>query len=297
MKVGGYDGALALAYAQSVASSLGAELVALPSGDDQSSARLRSALLAGELDAVVQAYPDLPTERAVGVAVAAVPRRADPRDALCARDGLALADLPAGARVGVEHPLRRAQLLSRRPDLHVVELVGDVDTLLGRVGSDDTDRHVDAVILAAAALERLGRLDAITKYFGIDPWPTAPGQGALAVETRTGDEKSVAKVNHTTSRLTAEAERAVLAMLEVSCTAPMGAHAILDEGLLFLSVRVYREDGSEQLTSSHALYPDDSADPIGELAKRVTDELLASGAAELAPLRVRGDIPGRWGTE
>ncbi len=107
----------------------------------------------------------------------------------------------------------------------------------------------------------------------------------------------MAKVDHTTSRLTAEAERAVLALLEAGCSAPIGAHAILDDGLLFLSARVYREDGSEQLTSSHALYPEDSSDPIGELAKRVTDELLASGAAGLAPLSASRDIPGPGGTE
>ena len=310
LKIGTRGSALALAQAQTVASSLGAELVVIQSEGDRSTASiaslggsgvfaaaLREALLAGRVDAVIHSYKDLPTAPTAGLVIAAVPKRADARDALCARDGLTLTDLPAGSRVGTGSPRRRAQLLSRRSDLEVVELRGNVDTRLGRVGSEDADRHLDAVVLAAAGLERLGRLDAVTEYFGIDDWPTAPAQGALAVETRAGDAKPVAKVDHKPSRLTAEAERAVLALLEAGCAAPVGAHANLDDGLLFLSARVYREDGGEYLTSSHALYPEDSIDPIGELAKRVTDELLASGAAELAPLAGSRDIQGPEGTE
>ena len=310
LRIGTRGSALALAQAQTVASALGAELVVIQSEGDRSTASLaslggagvfaaalREALLAGEVDAVVHSYKDLPTAPTPGLVIAAVPKRADARDALCARDDLTLAELPAGARVGTGSPRRRAQVLARRPDLEVVELRGNVDTRLGRVGSDDPERHLDAAVLAAAGLDRLTRLDAVTEFFGIDAWPTAPAQGALAVETRTGDERSVAKVDHKTSRLTAEAERAVLALLEAGCSAPIGAHAILDDGLLFLSARVYRENGSEQLTSSHALYPEDSSDPVGELAKRVTDELLASGAAGLAPLSASRDIPGPGGTE
>jgi hydroxymethylbilane synthase len=315
VKIGTRGSALALAQAQTVASKLGAELVIIHSEGDRSSAplaslggagvfaaALREALLAGEVDAVVHSYKDLPTAPFDGLTIAAVPKRADARDALCARDGLTLAELPAGARVGTGSPRRRAQLLARRPELDVVELRGNVDTRLGRVGSgrvgsDGADRHLDAVVLAAAGLDRLGRLEAATELFGIDGWPTAPAQGALAVEVRVGDEKSVAKVDHTPSRLTAETERAVLAVLEAGCSAPIGAHAILDDGLLFLSARVYGLDGSEQLTSSHALYPEDSHDAVGELAQRVADELLASGAAGLAPLSASRDIPGPGGTE
>ena len=310
LRIGTRGSALALAQAQTVASALGAELVVIESEGDRSAASLaslggagvfaaalREALLAGEVDAVVHSYKDLPTAPIPGLVIAAVPKRADARDVLCARDGLTLAQLPAGSRVGTGSPRRRAQLLARRSDLEIVDLRGNVDTRLGRVGSDDPERHLDAVVLAAAGLDRLGRLEAVTEYFGIDPWPTAPAQGALAVETRVGDEKTVAKVNHAPSRLTAEAERAVLALLEAGCSAPIGAHAIVDDGLMFLSARVYREDGSEQLTSSHALYPEDSSDPIGELAKRVAGELLASGAAELAPLGASRGIPGPGGTE
>jgi len=310
LRIGTRGSALALAQAQTVAAKLGAELVVIQSEGDRSTASLaslggsgvfaaalREALLAGEVDAVVHSYKDLPTAPTPGLAIAAVPKRADARDALCARDGLTLANLPAGARIGTGSPRRRAQLLARRGDLEIVDVRGNVDTRIGRVGSDDAERHLDAVVLAAAGLERLGRLDAVTEHFGIDDWPTAPAQGALAVETRAGDEKTVAKIDHTPSRLTAEAERAVLALLEAGCAAPVGAHAMIDDGLLFLSARVYREDGSEYLTSSHALYPADVRDPIAELAQRVTDELLAAGAAELAPLAASRDAPGPGGTE
>jgi hydroxymethylbilane synthase len=296
MKIGTRSDALALAQAQAIASALGAELVVVPSVGHLSTAALRDALLAGEVDAVVHSFPDIPIEPVAGLSIAAVPKRDDARDALCARGALTLADLPAGARVGAGSPLRRAQLLSRRSDLELLELPVDLHSALGWVSSEGADHQLDAVVLAAGALARLTRLDAISEYFGIDSWPTAPAQGALAVETRMGDEKTVAKVEHRPSRLTAEAERAVLALLRVDYGAPIGAHAILDEGLLFLSVRVYRGDGSEQVTSSHALYPEDSSDPIGELAKRVVDELLASGAAEIAKLDTSRDIPDLGGT-
>ncbi len=308
LRIGTRGSALALAQAQTVASKLGGELVVIASDGDRSTsslaslggtgvfaAALRQALLAGEVDAVIHSYKDLPTAPTPGLTIGAVPLRADARDALCARDGLTLSELPPGARVGTGSPRRRAQLLSRRNDLDVVELRGNVDTRLGRVGSDDAQRQLDAVILAAAGLDRLNRLDAVTERFGLDEWPTAPAQGALAVEVRAGDEKSVATVDHRTSRLTAESERAVLALLEAGCAAPIGAHAILDDGLLLLSARVYREDGSEYLTSSHALYPEDAKDPVGELAQRVADELLASGAAELAPIGGSRGILGPGG--
>ena len=242
---------------------------------------LREALVRGECDLVVHSLKDLPTAPYPGLTIAAVPKRADARDALCARDELTLADLEPGARVGTGSPRRRAQLLSRRPDLEVVDLRGNVDTRLAHVA----DGRLDAVILAVAGLERLGRLGAITDFLGIDPWPTAPGQGALAIEVRDGDAataKLVSKLDHRTTRITVEAEREVLAKLEAGCSSPIGAHAVIDDGLLFLSARVYARDGSSHLTSSHALYVDDVKDPAVDVAARVAAELLDLGAAELA---------------
>lgn len=292
LKLGTRGSALALAQARPVADKLGAELVVIESEGDRSSApladlggtgvfatALRDALARGEVDVVVHSYKDLPTASATGLVVAAVPKRGDARDALCATEGLTLDTLAPGARVGTGSPRRRAQLLARRPDLEVLDIRGNVDTRLKRVGDD-----LDAVVLAAAGLDRLDRLDAVTEFLGIDGWPTAPAQGALAVEVRIGDEKSVAKLEHKPSRLAAEAERGVLARLEAGCSAPIGAHALLDDGLLFLSARVYSVDGSQQLTSAHALYPEDALHPAADLADRVAGELLAAGAADLAPL-------------
>jgi hydroxymethylbilane synthase len=297
LRLGTRGSALALAQAGAVAARLGAELVTIESEGDRSSApladlggagvfaaALREALLAGEVDAVVHSYKDLPTTPLPGLTVAAVPKRADARDAVCASGGRDLDTLPAGARVGTGSPRRRAQLLRRRADLEVVDIRGNIDTRLGRLDAEDPERRLDAIVLAAAGLERLGRSDAVTEWLSLSSWPTAPAQGALAVETRAGDEKLVAKLEHKPSRLAAEAERGVLARLEAGCAAPLGATALFEDGLLFLSARVYALDGSEQLTASHALYPEDARDPAGELAARVAEELLAAGAADLAPL-------------
>lgn len=297
LRIGTRGSALAIAQASTIASRLDAELVTISSEGDRSTASLatlggtgvfatalREALRAGEVDVLVHSHKDLPTAQPEDLAIAAVPKRADARDALCARDGFTLQTLPEGAKVGTGSPRRRAQLAAARPDLELVDIRGNVDTRLGRVSHEDPERALDAVVLAAAGLDRLGRLDAATELLPLGDWPTAPGQGALAIETRRGEEKLAARLDHRPSRLTADAERGVLARLEAGCAAPIGAHAFLEDGLLFLSARVYRHDGTAQLTSSHALYADDSTSPAEEVAGRVADELLALGAADLASL-------------
>jgi hydroxymethylbilane synthase len=253
---------------------------------------LREALLAGECDLIVHSLKDLPTDDYAGLVIGAVTKRADARDALCARDGLTLETLPEGSRVGTGSPRRIAQLRSRRPDLEVIDIRGNVDTRLGRVSEGD----LDAVVLAAAGLGRLGRSGTITELFSLSGAPTAPGQGALAIEVRAGDEagsgplaQALASVNHVTTRATVTAERAVLAGLEAGCAAPVGATAVVDDGMVFLTATVYRPDGTEKLTSSHAATPDsmspaDLDEAAREIAGRVVAELLAAGAADLAPL-------------
>lgn len=272
LRIGISAGALARARALPVAERLGAELVV--------EAGLRDALLAGGVDAVIHAFAELPSAPPTGLALAAVPRRGDARDVLCARDGLTLETLPEGARIGAGPALRRAQLLARRPDLEVVEVHGDVDLVLGRLGGDDRER-LDAVVLGAASLDALGRVAAATEFLDLGDWPTAPAQGALAIETRVGEQKSVAKLDHRSTRIAVEAERGVLARL-AHAVAPVAATAFLEDGMMFLSGRVYAPDGSGQVTASHALYVADAKDPAGELAARVADELLESGAAGLA---------------
>lgn len=243
---------------------------------------LRDALLDGRCDVVVHSLKDLPTAPHDKLVVAAMPPREDPRDALCARDGLTLATLPAGARVGTGSPRRMAQLRARRPDLEVVDIRGNVDTRLGRVAGGD----LDAVILAAAGLTRIGRTDVVTEFLDADAWPTAPGQGALAVEVRRGEEDLVRALDHAETRAAVEAEREVLALLEAGCSAPVGARAVVDAGLLLLSASVYSLDGTTALTSSHATsWPDDEGDPSREVAASVARELLDAGAAGLTEAR------------
>jgi hydroxymethylbilane synthase len=297
LRLGTRGSALALAQTTTVAralekSGVRVELVTITTEGDTSTApiasfggtgvfasALRDALVGGRVDAIVHSLKDLPTAPFPGLSIAAIPKREDARDALCARDGLTVGTLPPGAKVGAG-TRRRAQLLERRPDLDVIEIRGNVDSRLARVTSGD----VDAVLLAAAGLSRLGRLDAVTEFLGIDGWPTAPGQGAVAIEVRAGEEKLVAALDHKSTRVIVEAEREVLALLEAGCAAPIGANAFIDDGLLFLSARVYSLDGAERLTSSHALYLSDVKQPGSELAVRVSRELLEAGAATIAPL-------------
>ena len=297
IRIGTRGSALAVAQTTTVAHALektgrAVEIVRITTEGDTSKASLaslggtgvfasalREALVDGRVDAVVHSLKDLPTAAYPGLAIGAIPKREDPRDALCAAGGLTFDTLPAGAKIGTGSPRRRAQLRARRPDVEAVDIRGNVDTRLGRVGDD-----LDAVVLAAAGLTRLGRLDAVTEFLGIDGWPTAPGQGAVAIEVRAGEEKLVSALDHKPTRTTVEAEREVLALLEAGCAAPVGAHAMIDDGLLFLTARVYSLDGTERLTSSHALYLSDVTKPASELAARVATELLDLGAAGIAPV-------------
>lgn len=249
---------------------------------------LREALLAGEVDAIVHSMKDLPTAPAEGIALAAVPKRADARDALCAAGGRSLDALPNGARVGTGSPRRRAQLLRRRGDLEVVDVRGNIDTRLARALGDDAD--LDAVVLARAGLERLGRADAVSETFALWDLPTAPAQGALAIEVRDDDRaarSAVRGTDHALTRALVDAERRVLAGLEAGCSAPVAATASLDDGMLFLTASVYALDGSDARTASHA-YTLDSTSPeelraaAADVAARAVEELVAAGAMGLA---------------
>ena len=296
IRIGTRGSALALAQTQTIANSLHAktgaaiEIITVSTHGDRSTeslstiggtgvfaSALREALINNECDVVVHSLKDLPTDAYPGLSIGAIPKRADARDALCASDGLTLDTLAPGARVGTGSPRRAAQLRSRRPDLDVIDIRGNIDTRLGKIG----EGALAAIVLAAAGLDRIDRADAITEHLGIDGWPTAPGQGALAIEVRAGEEHLVSALDHRFTRVMVNAERTVLALLEAGCSAPVGAHAAIDDGLLFLSARVYSADGTERLTSSHALYVDDSPDPAGDVAARVAKELFDLGAAEL----------------
>ena len=183
---------------------------------------LRSALTEGRVDVAVHSLKDLPTTPDAAVTLAAVPVREDPRDALVARDRLTLGELPAGATVGTGSPRRRAQLAALGLGLVVVDLRGNVDTRLRAVA----DGRLDAVVLAAAGLRRIGRIDEATELLDPIQMLPAPGQGALAVEVRAGDGATagvVAALDDEDARTCTTAERVLLADLEAGCTAPVGA--------------------------------------------------------------------------
>ena len=248
---------------------------------------LREALIAGDCDLIVHSLKDLPTDAYPGLVIGAVPEREDPRDVLCTRNAVTLADLPEGARVGTGSPRRRAQLLSLRPDLDVVDIRGNVDTRLRLV--DQGNLH--GVVLAAAGLTRLGRLAEAFEFFELDLWPTAPGQGALAIEAREGENIiELLSIEHPATRTTVTAERAVLAYLEAGCSAPIGAHAEILDGVLSLTAVVYQADGELELgcTRCVTLLETDLSDADGRVARAlgaaVAAQLLEDGAAEFAPL-------------
>ncbi len=308
MRLGTRASALALAQSGQVADALRAlghdvELVHITTHGDTSTAAvtslgttgvfvtaLRDALLSGEVDLAVHSYKDLPTAPADGLVIAAVPSRADARDALVARDGLTLGELPAGARIGTGSPRRTAQLLALGMGHEVVPVRGNVDTRVAMV----TSGALDAVVLARAGLVRLGRTGEITET--LDPLQVlpAPAQGALAIECRAdSDLVAVLKaLEDPDTRVAVDAERGLLAALEAGCSAPVGAMAEVvddDDGpAVFLRGLVAALDGSDLVRLS-ATGPTHDATGVG---RRLAAELLDLGAAELMGPDSRGPMMG-----
>jgi hydroxymethylbilane synthase len=242
---------------------------------------LRQAMLGGEVDLAVHSLKDLPAQPAPGVALAAVPPRDDPRDALVARDGAKLADLPPGARIGTGSPRRAAQLLALRGDLRCVPIRGNAGTRLGQVSGG----QLDAVVLACAGLARIGRTEAITQVFEPEEMLPAPGQGALAIECRTGNPELAAllsAVSDPASMAAVTAERSLLAALAAGCSAPVAAHAVHPARAAYtrqlrMQAAVIGADGRRVLHAHGA------APPAGarQLGRDLATELLRAGAADL----------------
>ena len=269
-------------------------------------AALREALLADRCDVAIHSLKDLPTGGTPGLALGAIPARADVRDVLCARDGLTLVQLPAGAKVGTGSPRRAAQLRAARPDLEVLDIRGNVDTRLGRVpglpgNAPEAPGDLDAVVLAAAGLTRLGRTDVVSEYFEPDVMLPAPGQGALAVECRFEDApvrengvlvpdavqgvlaQALAAIDDADTRLAVSAERALLARLEAGCAAPVGALARRKGSLLYLDAVVCSPDGRQSVRLNKA---SDGLTDVGAhlLGIELAEELLERGVADFAEL-------------
>ena len=274
-----------------------AELVIISTEGDRSSepiadigvgvftAALREAIHEGQVDMAVHSYKDLPTAEDPRFVIAAIPPREDARDALVARDGLVLGELPAGAIVGTSSPRRAAQLRALGLGLEIRPLRGNLDTRLNRVSRGD----LDAIVVARAGLTRLGRLDDVTETLEPVQMLPAPAQGALALECRAGDSRLaalLAELDDADTRASVTAERALLAELEAGCSAPVGAIAevvesIDEDGRVFeeLSLRscVAALDGSDVIRASGIGSPDRAR----ELGLSVAAELFDLGAREV----------------
>jgi hydroxymethylbilane synthase len=273
--------ALAVTQARYVADLLGgAELVEVSSdgepGDKSRFVRgVERALLAGEADVGVHSAKDLPGEMPEELEIAAVPPREDPADAWIG-SGDSLTAVQEGARVGTASLRRRAQLLAARPDLRVEELHGNVDTRLRKLAEGE----LDAIILAAAGLRRLGREAEIGFAIPVEEMIPAAGQGALALQVRANDPAAVAAVAAIDDALALReltAERAAVAVLEASCATPIGVHARLEGERLRLDAFVGLPDGSEWIRDTVEADADDPAAAGRELAAR----LLSAGARDI----------------
>jgi hydroxymethylbilane synthase len=302
IRVGTRGSALALIQAGAVAEGLrqaGASTTIVPmrtEGDRRQQARLadiggkglfvreiEEALAAGDIDVAVHSLKDLPAEVPDGLALGAFPEREDPRDVLVSRQGGGLDALRRGARVGTSSLRRQAQALALRPDLVIEPLRGNVDTRLRKLETSE----LDAVLLAAAGLIRLGMRPAHATPLPPEQFVPAVGQGVLAVQIRAGDEATrrvVATLDHADTRASATAERAYLGRLGASCNTPMAAHATVSRasGQARLHVRavVASEDGRRVLRAEAAGAPADAE----ALGRSLAESLLARGAEAIARL-------------
>jgi hydroxymethylbilane synthase len=290
LRVGTRRSALALAQTELVLTMLGKsapearlEMVPLSTeGDERTDVSLRElggtgafvkrierALLGDQIDLAVHSLKDVPTELEPGLLLAAIPERADPRDALVLPRGTS--ELKQAARVGTGSARRAAQLLLMRPDLRLEDVRGNVDTRLRKLD----EGQYDALVLAAAGLQRLGRADRITRLLEPEELTPMVGQGALVIEARREDLEAVtvaATIDHRTTRICVEAERAFLARLGGGCRLPVGALATIDGGHLRMQAMLGDNGGRriERLEGAVSV-----ADGFG-LAERLADELLAA---------------------
>ncbi|MFE7974595.1 hydroxymethylbilane synthase [Streptomyces shenzhenensis] len=264
-------------------------------------AALREALHRGEVDLAVHSLKDLPTTQPDELVLAAVPEREDPRDVLVARDALKFTDLPRGARIGTGSPRRMAQLNAYARghglDIATVAIRGNVDTRIGYV----RDGELDAVVLAAAGLSRLGRIDEVTDFLSVDTVLPAPGQGALAIECAADNADLIAvlgELDDPFTRAAVTAERSLLAALEAGCSAPVGAladrpprSAPLERGDPHAGGQIVKEmrlravvgttDGARTVQMSTTGPVPDTDDQAKRLGRELAAEMLAQGAAGL----------------
>ncbi|MEU7429077.1 hydroxymethylbilane synthase [Streptomyces sp. NPDC040750] len=262
---------------------------------------LRDALVRGDVDFAVHSLKDLPTTQPGELVLAAVPVREDPRDVIVARDALKFTDLPRGARIGTGSPRRMAQLnqyaRAHGLDIETVPIRGNVDTRIGYV----RDGELDAVVLAAAGLNRIGRIDEVTDFLSVDTVLPAPGQGALAIECAADHAELIAalgELDDPFTRVAVTAERSLLAALEAGCSAPVGAladlsplSAPLERGNPRVGMQIVKEmrlrgvvgttDGTRTVQLSTTGPVPQTHEQAMALGRELATEMLAQGAAGL----------------
>jgi hydroxymethylbilane synthase len=237
---------------------------------------IEEALLKGEIDIAIHSMKDMPAEIPAGLMIGAIPKREDPRDALITRHNIPWAELPIGSKIGTASLRRQAHLKKLRPDLSFVSLRGNLDTRLRKLNTGE----VDAIILAAAGMHRIGWKDKITEYLQTEVSLPAIGQGALAIECRSGDEKintTIAFLNHTETALLVRSERALLTRLEGGCQVPIAGFAKMENGGITLEGLVSNLDGTEQIYEKRH----GAAEWAEALGVQVAELLLAKGAGRI----------------
>ena len=272
---------------------------------------VRQALHQGKIDLAVHSLKDLPTTPEAGIQMAAIPPRVDPADVLIGRDGLSLNDLPAGSVIGTGSPRRAVQLCAARPDIEVRGVRGNVDTRIAHV----RDGRLDAVVLAAAGVRRIGRLAEATDSLNFDVMLPAPGQGALAVETRSADSAfattvdildgdaevraALRRIHDQTTDLAVTCERAILSRAEAGCSAPIGALAKIEGTEFIVDAVMADDDGKLARTRQSAELPalvDVDWSTGNEQQLTVTAKELARVADELGTAAAE-DLLGRLGID
>jgi len=238
---------------------------------------IEEALLENRVDLAVHSLKDLPTELSPDFEIAAITTRQNPRDVFCSKKYASIDELPNEALVGTSSLRRQAQLKALRPDLQIHPLRGNVDTRLRKLENGE----YDAIILAAAGLNRLGKTDLVKQVIPAEIMCPAAGQGALGIEIRRGDSTTrqhLAFLDDAAARATTTCERALLNKLGGGCQVPIGAFAEMRNGVLHLEGIVAHPDGSKVLRESR-----DGRDPV-ELGESVGETLLARGGEEILEL-------------
>lgn len=241
---------------------------------------IETALINGEIDIAVHSLKDMPTTMTDGLTVSGVPYREDPRDVVVGKSGLGLNGLPQGSIVATGSARRRALIASEREDLILKPIRGNVTTRLAMM--DESDSVIDALVLAAAGLNRIEMSDRITEYLGCMSFVTAPGQGALALQTRVDDEYAgsmCASIEHPGTRISVETERAFLSAIGGGCSAPIGAHAQINDDVVTLAVFVSEPSGARFIRHRASARASEGI----ELGKRVAEHVIQQGALDLLP--------------